>query len=372
MKLPVNVLHLASPTGVYGAERWILALIKNIDTASVVSMVASVRDDEDLSAPICAEAKVAGFRTRVFDAFGRFNLNAVRQLKEFIVENRIDILHAHGYKTDLLGLLAVRGTGCRLVTTPHGWTKQPDLKLRLYELLDRVLFGLFDAVVPLSHELLDALQKNRLARRKLHYIANGVDIDEIDAVQKGAAELVSWRDNGNFIIGYIGRLSTGKGLDTLLRAVADCRYPKLRVAIVGEGELRQQLEQLSRQLGIADRVSFFGFRPDRLEFLKMFDLFVLPSLSEGTPRCVMEAMAAGVTVLASDIPGCRVLIEDGRTGLLFPPGEMQHLTAQLQRLIADESLRVNLSAAAGDFVRERFSARAMAIDYEQLYLRLVH
>lgn len=108
----IRVLHLGSPTGLYGAERWILALVNNMDRTRVESAVAVIRDDPNLGADLCTEAGRQGFRTHVFEARGKVNWSAVRMLKGYLQAERIDVLHTHGYKTDVIGLLAARGTAC--------------------------------------------------------------------------------------------------------------------------------------------------------------------------------------------------------------------------------------------------------------------
>ena len=120
-------------------------------------------------------------------------------------------------------------------------------------------------------------------------------------------------------------------------------------------------------MGVAQRVNFYGYRPDRLSFLKQMDAFVLPSLSEGTPRSVLEAMAANVAVVASDIPGCRVLVQEGRTGLLSPVGDAPAFAAAITRIIDDPELRSRLAAAGNALVESEFSAAIMARRYQELY-----
>jgi len=314
--MPLRVLQLGSPTGLYGAERWILALVKHLDPHKIHSIVAAVRDEPGLEVPLCREAEKLGCEARVFEALGRFNLSAVRMLRDFIRQNDIHILHTHFYKTDLLGLLAVRGTRCKIVSTPHGWSRKADFKLWCYEMLDRVVFPFFDAVVPLSEDLYLPLKRIPCLNGKLRLIRNGVDLAESDSVTEPAFELVEWREEGAFVVGYIGQLIPRKGLDVLLGALALLPEIPWRLAIVGEGPERQALEEQARSLGIAEGVRFFGFREDRLRFLRGFNVFVLPSRLEGIPRCLMEAMAAGVPVIASDIPGCTALVAHGKTGML--------------------------------------------------------
>ncbi|MGD0401079.1 MAG: glycosyltransferase [Syntrophobacteraceae bacterium] len=367
----IRVLQLGSPTGLYGAERWILALIKHLDTEKVESLVAVIRDDPSLDAPLCREAEKLGFRSHVIEAKGRVNLSAVQQLRKYIQQNRIHILHTHGYKTDLIGLLSTRGTGCRIVSTPHGWSKQADFKLMCYEMLDRCAFPFFDSITPLSEELFKRLKAIPWLNGKLRLIRNAVDTAEIENVKEVASELIQFRNEGNFVIGYMGQLIPRKGLDILLGAVSRLGFEKWRLAIIGEGESRASLKKQAKELKINDKVCFFGFRQDRIAFLRGFDVFVLPSRLEGIPRCLMEAMAAGIAVIASDIPGCRDLIAHGQTGLLFPVDADQILADRIETIASDEMIRNSLKQRGYELIESRFSAERMASEYTELYLTVM-
>lgn len=366
----IRVMQLGSPTGLYGAERWILALVRHLNPSRVESIVASIRDAPELTAPLCGLADSLGFRTQIFDAPGKFNWSAVSQLRRYIVANDVQVLHTHGYKTDVIGLLATRGTPCRIVSTPHGWSAQAGLALKVYEAIDRTVFPFFDAVVPLSEALFDELKAIPGIHSKLHLIQNGVDITEIDAVQEVADELAAWKRDGNFIVGYIGQLIPRKGLSVLFRAFSKLTLPKKKLVLLGEGPQRRELEELATGLGIGEHVRFLGFREDRLAFLRGFDVFVLPSSLEGIPRCLMEAMAARVAVVASDIPGCTDLITDGRTGFLFKLNSEDALVTHLADL-ANPDARDAVARGGREFVVANYSAASMATKYEGLYLSLV-
>jgi glycosyltransferase involved in cell wall biosynthesis len=365
-----RVLQLGSPTGLYGAEHWILALIRHLDPNEVETTVSVIRDDPALEAPLCEVARREGFRTFVIEAPGRFNWSAVRQLREYIVANNIDVLHTHGYKMDIAGLLATRGTQCRLMTTPHGWSTKAGLALRIYEGIDRAIFPFFDAVVPLSEKLVEELRSLPGMRKRLKLIRNAVDISEIDSIPDVAPPVAAWREQGQFVVGYVGQLIPRKGLPVLLEAFARLDAPNKKLALVGDGPQREELERQVRALGIGADVSFFGFRSDRLAFLKGFDVFVLPSRLEGIPRCLMESMAARVSVVASDIPGCNDLVRPEENGILFPMDDVAALTRSLTRL-QDSAERARLSANARDFVMAEYSAAAMARRYQELYRQLL-
>lgn len=367
----IRVLQLGSPTGLYGAERWILALVKHLKTNVIESIVGVIKDAPGGESPLCAHAARMGLSTHVFRSHGKLSLSAIGQLRQFIHEQRIDILHTHGYKTDVLGILASRGTHCKLVSTPHGWSIKAGLKLQAYEWLDRSVLPMFDAVVPLSRATYDELTRIPGIARKLHMIQNGVDLSEIDAIAQPAVEVEQLKRDGYLVVGYIGQLIPRKGIDTLLKAFSRVALPKKRLCIVGEGSSRRDLEHFAGHLGISEEVIFFGFRSDRIALLNRFDAFVLPSYREGIPRCLMEAMALGVPVLATDIPGCRDLVEDNVTGLLFPVDDDESLADRLSVMLADSQLRDSVARGARALIRSRYTAEAMASRYAELYAGLV-
>jgi len=368
----IRILQIGGPLSLFGAERWILALIKNLDLSKFDPWVAVIKDDPSQHADLYYEAKKLGYQAHLIESFGKFSISAIKKLRNLINQNNIQILHSHVYKQDLIGLLSASGTGCKIVTTPHGWSKNVDLKLWCYETLDRCLFPFFDAVVPLSMDLYSPLHKLPGFKNKVHLIENGIDLSELDDEVGIADEIVSLKKSGNYIIGYIGQLIPRKNLNTLLHAVSQLTItPDWKLAIVGDGPYKETLQELAEKLGISQQVYFFGFRKDRLSFLRGFDTFVLPSMLEGIPRCLMEAMALNVPVIASDIPGCNDLVSDKQTGLLFPPKSSKELTEALELLAGNHELRARLTEKGQELIQTKFSARRMAKEYEKLYRTLL-
>ena len=362
---------MGSPTGLYGAERWILALIKHLPPSEVESFVGVIKDSPELEAPLCTVAGELGFQAHVIEAYGKLSRSAIGKLRRLLLEHQIDILHTHGYKTDLIGVLAVRGTPCKTLSTPHGWSVNAGFKLQVYEALDRLSFLFMDAVAPLSRDLFDGLESLPGLKRKLHLIENAVDLSEIDAPGETPDVLHRWHEEGRAVIGYIGQLITRKRIDTLIEAFHALDIPNKQLCLIGDGPQRQELEALSERLGEGRNVAFLGFRGDRIDFLKGFDIFVLPSELEGIPRCLMEATGAGVAVIATDIPGCREVVNPGETGILSPPGNSEELSRQMSRLIVDHTLRARLARAGAERTRQRYSADALAGAYTELYQSMV-
>jgi glycosyltransferase involved in cell wall biosynthesis len=170
---------------------------------------------------------------------------------------------------------------------------------------------------------------------------------------------------------WTGRLDPVKRVEDLIRAAASIvqQSVPLQVLIVGDGPQRDRLEWLAGQEGVADHVHFAGRRPDVPRLLRTADLFVFPSRTEGLPNSLLEAMAAGLPIVATDVPGNRDVLVDGRTGILVPPRRSEQLAAAMLKLLRNKGLARQLGAAASDAVDRLFQLRQTHRAYESLYRR---
>lgn len=368
----LRVLQFITPAGFYGAERWVLALANNIDHGQVLCDLAVTREGpgQDLTLAEVYPTD-AGQEVHYLDMKGRFDPRVIRQLCRTIRERKIDVIHTHGYKSDILGLIAARRCKISCVSTPHGFSGKVGLKLGLFIKTGTHLLRYFDQVVPLSEELMSDMKRFGVPDARARFIRNGVDLREIDAslvesprrAGAGAARTV----------GFIGQIIPRKGVGDLIEAF-DTLYAddsSLKLELVGDGRQRSELEATAQGLPSAQAIHFLGFRADRLELLSRFDLFVMTSSLEGIPRCMMEAMAVGVPVVAYDIPGVDQLIEHRRTGLMAPHGDKAALAACCRELMSDPALAEELAANARKLIEDRYSAARMANEYEGLFRELV-
>jgi glycosyltransferase involved in cell wall biosynthesis len=177
----------------------------------------------------------------------------------------------------------------------------------------------------------------------------------------------------DFVFGYVGRLSEEKGLDHLLQAAGELRVEAStsRILLVGDGPRRQDLEEAARGRGILDRVHFAGFQRDTSGWYRAMDAFVLPSLTEGTPMALLEAMAQGLPVVGTSVGGVPAVVTHGENGLLVPPADAAALGGALTQLASDVQLRRRLSAGALRTVRERYSVEAWTREVRNMYLATV-
>ena len=365
---PVRVLQIGSPAGMFGAERWIMALAKHLPRDQVESVIGVIQDESTGKVPpLCEHAHALGFETLTIQAPGKLSAQEVGGLRQAIADLRIDVLHTHFYKPTIIGAIAVRGTNCKLLATPHGWNTDAGLKLQAYEWLERLAFARAHVVAPLSGDLERGLRGLPWLKGKVQLISNGVDLSEVTASDAVDTEVQAARARGDFVVGYIGQLIARKRVDTLIDAFARMQSACAKLFIVGDGDQRAVLESHASSLGVASQVHFMGFREDRLDFLRGFDVLVLPSSLEGIPRCLMESMAAGVPIIGTRIPGIVDLIAEHQTGLAFDVGDAESLAQCLQHLAADAVLADRLAESARLRVMESFSATGMATQYASLF-----
>ena len=367
----MRILQFITPAGFYGAERWVLALANNIDHDHVVCDLAVTRESSTQDLTVAKVYPMSAGQVHYLDMSGRFDVRVVQQLCNVIRERRIDVIHTHGYKSDILGLLAAKKAGIRCVSTPHGFSGKVGFKLATFIKIGTHMLRYFDAVVPLSEDLMSDMKRMGVPVAKTRFIRNGVDLTEIDAVVEDLAP--AEKTGLGKTIGYIGQMIPRKGLPDLIGAF-DLLYQEdqnLTLQLLGDGSQRSQLEAQASAQTSSEAIEFLGFRSDRLELLSRFDLFVMTSSLEGIPRCIMEAMAVGVPVVAYDIPGVDQLVKHGETGLLAPLGDVNTLADCCNQVLTNPELAHQLVANARALIDERFSAARMAREYEALFTQLV-
>lgn len=364
----MKVLQFICSTGFYGAERWVLALAKHLPDKVENQLVVTLEPGtEDLE--LVKHFSSLG-QTHSLPMKGRFDFSVVDKLASLIKENQIDILHTHGYKSDILGVWAAKKANIPCVVTPHGFENADDIKLRLFIWAGCQAMRFATKVVPLSPQLMEDVKKFNIAPNKLSYIQNGVDLSEVETVRQTKTPKPEDADK---IIGFVGQMISRKNITALLDTF-DQLYTirkNIKLVLLGDGEDRLFLEEYASKLDSHSAIDFLGFRQDRLEQLRDFDLFVMSSTLEGIPRCLMEACAMEIPVSAYDIAGIDQLITHRETGLLAPLHDKVQLLQDWQRLLDDTEYAATLAQNAKQFVEQHFSAQRMANEYMQLFQGLL-
>ncbi|MFH1985698.1 MAG: glycosyltransferase family 4 protein [Pseudomonadota bacterium] len=289
------------------------------------------------------------------------------------------VLHTHSSKAGVVGRLAAKVTRTPIVIhTPHGhvfYGHFGAFASKLFLLIERLMDRFTDTTIALTQGERDDYVKLRVTTsKKLVKIHSGVELDRFSETSSNIEEMRQAIGLGSLskVVGTVGWLLPIKGPDILLKAMmllwTDC--PEVHLVFVGKGEMQNELMELSKTSGNADRVHFLGWREDVWSIMPMLDIFVLPSRNEGMGRVIVEAMAAGRPVVASNVGGIPDLVEDGVNGLLFPSEDVPALAEAIGSLIEDPG-KAHRMGLIGKLKSREYSTEAMVQKLDGLYRRLV-
>jgi glycosyltransferase involved in cell wall biosynthesis len=286
----------------------------------------------------------------------KLDLSAIASHVRAVRSRRPAILHAHlrtPWSCQYALLAGVVTSGVRTIATEHLPLAS---SVGLQRRLKRALVGRLDAHVAVGEVAARLVEQQAgLRHGSVRVIANGIPLPTSAAVPRVAPGPV---------IGSLGRLDPQKGYDVLVRALPD--LPGVTAVLVGDGAERARLEQLAAKLGVSDRLHITGWLDDARARLGSFDVFVLPSLYEGLPLSVLEAMLAGLPVVASDVGSVRDAVRQNETGLLVPAEDVAGLVEAIRRAL-DPELGKRLGETGKAVALDRFTVEKMVRAYEQLY-----
>ena len=365
-----RVLQLISSGGLYGAENMALELTRGLRQLGCATSLGVFLNAHRPNLQLAEAARSQGLEVELFQCQGRFDKKTIRRLRDYLSRNNVDILHTHGYKANSYGLSATRGTSARTVATAHNWPGRT-LSLHVYGLLDKFQLRFFDRICAVSDGVRHSLLQALVPDPKITVVQNGIDCERFANGRPVLRSDLESKDG--LVVGYIGRLAPEKGLHYLLRAAKAIlnTLPSVSFVLCGEGPERSSLQALASQLGIEKNVFFLGQRSDIPDLYSSFDVAVLPSLTEGTPLAILEAMAAKRPIVASRVGGIPKIIEDERCGLLVEPGNAKELGAALLRLLRSSEQRLCLGQAGFDVVQSKYSSKMMAQLYLSVYGEVV-
>src|SRR5437899_965881 len=313
--------------------------------------------------PLVARYEAAGIPVIPLVLKNLYGLNAVRQglrLATLLRRRQVDIFHAHDFYSNIFGVTWARLARTPAVIASRRWWAWPPR--RAHRILNRVASRFADRVLANSRaigEMLSATEGFPL--KQVVVIPNFVDDRSVTALtprqREGLLRGLGVPPTAR-VIGTVANLSPIKDHATLLRAVAllTPKWPDLHVVLVGDGPCRSTLEQLVCGLDLGGRIPFAGVWDNGPQHGQLLEVSVLCSLSEGFPNTLIEAMAQGVPVVATDVGGTRDAVFNGTTGLLVPPSDPTRLAAALDSLLSDPNRRRAISVAAQHHVRDAFSA----------------
>ncbi|MFI5459064.1 MAG: glycosyltransferase [Isosphaerales bacterium] len=367
------IVHLATSPFFGGPERLMLGLAQSLP-GSCRSAFVLFGD----------RGKSHAFRTQLLDhgletlalAHDTPHLPAmVRELTGRLLEWDPDVLCCHGYKADLVGLLASRRAGVPAIAMSHGWTAET-WKVRIYEAVDRACLRKMDRVVCVSEGQAEKVRHAGVRPDRVTVIRNAVRAERFDhanPADRGVLEAM-FPAAPERIVGSAGRLSYEKGFGVLIEAAAIVSRSDPGAGFIhfGDGPLREAISRRIRELGLERRFILAGFRDDLDRFLPHWDLSVLPSFTEGLPTVVLESYAAGVPVVATAVGGTPEAVSDGVDGYLVPPGDASALARRILDVLESVDRRRHMGMLGRRRIRAEFTFEAQALRFQGVCEELVN
>jgi glycosyltransferase involved in cell wall biosynthesis len=370
-----RVLHLLESDGVYGAENVVLNLSREMARDGVFEPVVGclVRSPEEAKG-ILDRAKEHGlpvlpvlFRNRVF----LYDLFATPSR---LRRAGVKLIHAHNHKATILAFVTRTLAGIPILATCHLLFvgESSPVTYRMLVRLEQMLFHRFSRIVTVSQAISDRLASLGIPAGNTRVISNGIFVSDYDKprpeVIRARKQALGLRE-GSRIILNLARLTEQKAQRDLIIAAKSIldQGRDVQLLLVGDGELRSPLDRLIRESGLEGRVLLLGFRSDSREILQIADIFALPSLEEGLPMSLLEAMAAELPIVVSTVGAMPDVVRDRREGLLVPPGDTAQLTAALLDLLDNPPLAAELAAGARQRVEALFSSQKMYEQYRAVY-----
>jgi glycosyltransferase involved in cell wall biosynthesis len=361
----LRVLHVLAPAPAGGAETVVRSLVAGQAARGPYVGIAALLQTPGES-PFVRQAREQGLSVTEIRCGRRRYHDEAAVVAELIRSLRIDLVHSHVVHANFVALRATRSAGVPVVATAHGFTGG-DWKNRLYDWLDPVLLRRFDGVIAVSRPLRDLLLGRGCRPERLYLLPNAFRPGPL--LPRTEARRLLGLPEDIPAIGWVGRLTPEKGPDLLLDALAAGPGLDAATVFIGEGPMRAGLEAgvASRRID-PKRVHFAGRREGAGSLLRAFDAVVLSSRTEGTPMALLEAMAAGVPVVAFAVGGIPQVL-DSRSGWLVPSLDPLALAGAIRQVLAAPPEAAARARAAQEILSERFSPEQWLDDVEAIYRR---
>ncbi|HEX6718187.1 MAG TPA: glycosyltransferase family 4 protein [Pyrinomonadaceae bacterium] len=346
----MNILQISSASSFGGGERY-LADLTNALSERGHDLYVAVRP----KSPLPRHLRLPPERILTLPLRNALDVQSARELDRFVRRRRIDIVHAHMARDYSLASYAARRRETKFIVTRHVLFK--------LSRIHRHTLARAARVIAVSQAVAKELRASGVVREEqIAVIPNGIDVDRFERARAEA--------HRGLLVGSIGELRTLKRHDDFIRAAAKIgsRFPETQFVLAGMGEGRKSLEQLVKELGLSDRFRFLGWVDEAEKLLCAMDVFVSASETESFGLAIVEAMAAETAVVATRTEGAQEVIEDQKTGLLVPIGDVDRIADGVAELLANPEKRHAMAARAKQAAKERFSLSRMVAEIEKIYL----
>ena len=377
----INIAFIIANLSLIGPGIILRSLINNLDkdkyrifVFSIIKIPKSMRHSS-----IREDLLKKGATIRELNFAKPFDICSVLCLWHYFKKFRIDIVHTHLIRAHIYGRLSARFAKVPvIVSTIHNmdhWKKSKNPFHKLASRFDGITAFYADKIVTVSNAVGDYIREwQKVPPEKIITIYNGIDVERFDLQNDGCH--INHELNlalNKTTVTFIGRLDVQKGCEFLLKAASETlkEQEDVQFLIVGEGRLKEELLSLTAKLGIDKELIFVGFREDIQNILACTDIFVMPSLWEGFGLSLVEAMAAGKPVIATNVGPLPELINHEETGFIVPARDHMALAAAVLTLAKNEELRKKMGKRAREKVKEKFDSLRMAQNYDKLFVSLL-
>ncbi|NIM91388.1 MAG: glycosyltransferase [Candidatus Aminicenantes bacterium] len=361
-----------------GAANHVYYLTTKIDPERYLTTVACGGGQDLISKLNRAKIEVKVIPTMIRKPSFGHDFLTVLHLYRIIRNDSFDIIATHGSKAGFLGRVAAfLARAPIIVFTAHGFIFNESinrLRKKLFIWMEWLGSKLAHRIITVSNYDRESAVLNRVSEEdKLKTIYNGIDIDDFNEKEGNYTKKALGLKDNNMVIGSVANFFPNKGLHYLIKGISELakRHPNLVLFLVGDGPLRNELIAETKELNITDKVFFLGHVNNIPQVLKLFDIFVLPSLKEGFPWAILEAMAAKKAIVATEVGGVPEMIKDGESGVLVKPGDIDSLVKKTRALLIDSRLREKLGEAAQKRVAQKFTLKKMIEETESFYEELI-
>ena len=374
-----NLLYVFDNLEFGGGERGFVQIINSLNRTKYKIMVAC------LPTEVFVE-KVKGDEVQInsVDMRNRFNPMVILRLVNLMKRENVDIVHSQGARADFFARMSAKLAGAPIVIStvqmPVEGFNVSTIKRLIYILLNRFSERFVDRFIVTSTALEKTLiEKHSIQSQRIVKIYNGVEVDEYSMTdeERMCRRLCFRKELGLEgkipIVGVIGRLVWQKGFEYFIEAIPEVlnKITNVRFLVVGEGVLKNELAARCKRLNLSEEIIFTGFRDDVKDILSSIDIFVMPSLLEGLPMVLLEAMSMAKPIAATDIEGIQEMLENGITGLLVPPRDPKSLSEAIAGLLNHRDKAFLIGATARKVVEARFRVDVMVQKVEEVYGELL-
>lgn len=368
-------MHLTSSRFFGGPERQMLGLAQALRPD--VNTVFASFSEGGLNGAFLDKVRSAGFVGSDLQSDTPRLLSAKKEVAGLIERHDVDLLLCHGYKASTVGWFAARKVGIPPIAVSRGWTAE-DWKIRIYERLDRFMLRKMERVVCVSHGQADKVKRAGVHPDRIEVIHNAIDMQRFSKPDPAYREKLienfppSLRSEIKFLVGAAGRLSPEKGFDLLIDAAGSVlrNHADVGFVLFGDGTLRGALQSQVDAAGLSERFQLAGYTEELDQLMPYLDLFVQSSYTEGLPNVLLEATAAGTSIVATKVGGTPEVVQAGEACLLLDPGCSRQLAECIEEIKRKSDAKALPTGSTAE-LRRKFSFSTQREAYLKMFRTLL-